>query len=788
MYYVSPRRLNYIRVEAGPADRVFYKNRYWLTREHGMDGHHLQAENDPEVWDSVTHAELYHAIKDGDAKVTPGYHSKEQSRLRKIVGDRTLEQFNPQGVEIARHKVAMFKKLEDYVVCNRGKMPTYEKLDEVLLSEWCDQANIARAKAKRDNDYSKDANPKVKTDASKEKAAKARKAPAEYSNKGTATTYFVKPTAKTFLASYHEYLACDGDLRSMIPRHHGPGQSRLNEVDPESYGMWLRYAYEFASSRKPKMKKLRLDCCAEIEKINDERSAHGRSDLLSKPGRKRFENLIRKLDAYEVMAAREGIAKARAFFRAQMSGFDIVRPGERIEFDSYLLELQTWLTASPIWQLLTPESQAKLVRKRIWVIMGRDAATGYIPAIKGSLVENSESVISTLDMALSDKSHISRLVGAETDWYGGVVFQDAYADNGKPYIAERTHDAFRSAGVNLTHPPAGQPWHRGFIESIFAIISEHLLSYFDGRTFSDVGAKGDYPAEEMATLTSDEAIALIIRAVLDYYHHRINPRTGETPHNAWVRYLEETGVTYDVDPHKRRNVFGVKMKAKIQADGMYVWGVRYQSALLQTWRQKLGQIDFPVRFHKEDLRWISVKTPDGWINVENRICLKEPVSVYEWIAAKQNAEADARFAQEPFLQRMNRALNDLRASGDAAALRAAITPHMLRERDILNRHNELFDGLKLSAEEDQVFEVESVTVADDPLHHGGIAARQLRGPLSTEDDATEEEDPLDDEEDDFVTSRTEGNHFRDGYPNVDDGDGDDDNHFGEEDEDDSIEE
>lgn len=793
--YVTPRRLNYIRVEAGPGSRAFYLNHYWFTREHDKNFHYLQSENDPEVWHTVTHAELYQAIKDGEAKIIPGYHSKPQSRLRKIIGDVLLGEFKPKGVEVARHKVAMFEHLEDHLRANGNKMPTYEELEEVLIPEWCLKANFGRAIAKKDNEYSKDANKKGKENGavskganvkpkkgdavSKDAATKEKKESSSYSNKGTPIMVFPKSTAKTFLASYREFLACDRDLRSMIPRHKGPGKRKLTPIDPESLAIWQRFAYGFASSRKPKMKKLLDDCCAEIAAINVQRKEQGRTDLLVEPKRKRFENIIKKIDAYEVMAAREGTAKARAHFRAQMTGFDIVRPGERVEFDSYMLELQTWLATSEIWQLLTKESQEEIARKRIWLIMARDAATGYLPAIKGAVTENSEGVIAALDMALSDKSHIARLVGAETDWYGGIVFQSAYTDNGKPYISERTHDAFRSAGVNLTHPPAGQPWHRGFIESILALISEHLLSYFDGRTFSDVGAKGDYPAEKMATLTSDEAIALIIRAVLDYYHHRINPRTGETPHNAWVKYLEETGVSYDVDPHKRRNVFGVKMKRKIQADGMYVWGIRYQSVALQHWRQKLGQVSFSIRFHKEDLRWISVKTPDGWINVENRIRLKEPVSAYEWIAARINADADAKHAQEPYLERMNRALNDLRASGDAAALRAAITPHLLSEREMLNLHNELFDGLEMSAADDQVFEVQPAVVVDDPLHHGGIAAKHLRGPLSTDNDAVNEEDPLDDDDDDQAGLEDEDDDDDDQYGSGGDGSNDDDDHSGD---------
>ncbi|SCX31409.1 Integrase core domain protein [Agrobacterium sp. DSM 25558] len=709
-----PVKLNYIKIDVSKSSRVTFEGVNWTPKYQDKGGYHLCAELDPNINTYLTYQELYNEVTAGTAEVHYDYHTAPMAYARSKFGEKGLLEFKSEHVELALVKEQIINFVEKKVLDNGGKSLSRKDLADALSAAIEKINNASKTEATSSN----------------------------YSNKAVTAKSYRAPSIKTFLKYWAEYVFCERDVRALVPRHRGPGPRKLTAVCPESLGIWTRFAQEFASSRKPTMQKLRHDCIIHINELNKTRKA---SEHLKIPGRKRFENIIRALDKFDVMAARDGMAKARAMYRPQMTGFDAVRPGERVEFDTYLLHAQTWLEVEDVWKLLTEETRKRLIKDRIYICMVRDAATGYMPAITASLKDNSETVIKTLDMALSDKTDIARLVGAETDWYGGVAFQNAYTDNGTPYISAATHKAFRAAGVQLTHPPAGQPWHRGFIETIFATISGHLLQYFDGGTSSGVDAKGDYDAKANATLTADEVIALIIRVILDVYHHKINVRTGETPHNAWVKYLQETGVRYDVDPHKRRHVFGMPLQRKIQPDGMYVWGIRFQSAQLQTWRQKDGSdATFQVRAHKSDLRWISVLTSDGWITVPNRIDLKEKVSIYEWAAARQIVENGASDAQMPYLERMERALNNLRSTGEAAALRANISPHAPSDEEFAKRQSKLFEGLKLSAP-DKGWNIKPVTVAEDPLLTGGIAAKVL---IASEDDNN---DPV---EESAVTTET----------------------------------
>src|SRR3546814_19169462 len=84
---------------------------------------------------------------------------------------------------------------------------------------------------------------------------------------------------------------------------------------------------------------------------------------------------------------------------------------------------------------------------------------------------------------------------------------------------------------------------RGRIEGVFGTIHAQLLSWFDGRTFENVVARGDYPAEARASLLVEELNRVLIRYVVDYYHnHPHEGLGGETPRNCWNRLVGRYGV------------------------------------------------------------------------------------------------------------------------------------------------------------------------------------------------------------------------------------------------------
>lgn len=188
----------------------------------------------------------------------------------------------------------------------------------------------------------------------------------------------------------------------------------------------------------------------------------------------------------------------------------------------------------------------------------------------------------------------------------------------------------------------------------------------------------------------------LVRLVVDYHHLRISGPRRVAAHNAVAKYLQETkdGARKLVDLHQRRHVFGVPMKRAIHADGILVWGIRYNSDQLQILLQAIGDKKISIKSHLEDLRWISAQLPDRrWITVRNQQNFEEPVHLLEWIKAREDVISGAEADQAPHLDTMFRALAHRREVGDSAILAANLTMHRPTREQIRQLHKVMFEGV-----------------------------------------------------------------------------------------------
>jgi putative transposase len=179
-------------------------------------------------------------------------------------------------------------------------------------------------------------------------------------------------------------------------------------------------------------------------------------------------------------------------------------------------ETGAWLLLPDKFKTIMEKASADKPQ-RLWVVAAVDAATGMPLAFVGTRKPCASAVVKALEMVMSDKTHISQLVGAKTPWTAKVRPENVFTDNGTPYIADVTRDAFLMSSVSLTRPPAGQAWKRPFIEALFKTFAKDLMSYFDGRTFSNVVERRDYDSVGDATLIIDEFMVVVLRWLCDVF-------------------------------------------------------------------------------------------------------------------------------------------------------------------------------------------------------------------------------------------------------------------------------
>ncbi|MBL3609013.1 DDE-type integrase/transposase/recombinase [Rhodovulum sulfidophilum] len=240
------------------------------------------------------------------------------------------------------------------------------------------------------------------------------------------------------------------------------------------------------------------------------------------PEREVSESTVRRriadLDQFEVCAAREGVAKAKNKLGPYGQGVEIEAPLQRIEMDEWQIDLIAMLEEAGI-DVRDPKFD-DLRTGRFWVCVAIDAATRVILAIKMARTPSHETALATLWLAMRNKSEISRQLGCKKEWsQHGHIFNVA-VDNGASFVNPEFKAALADLWIGYEVLPAGVPKLRGRIERVFRTLGTMFMPLLTGRTFSNPQERGDYPSDKCVVHTADSIVEVMVRFVVDAYHHR----------------------------------------------------------------------------------------------------------------------------------------------------------------------------------------------------------------------------------------------------------------------------
>ncbi|MGR3499589.1 MAG: hypothetical protein ACU0E9_11920 [Limimaricola soesokkakensis] len=143
-----------------------------------------------------------------------------------------------------------------------------------------------------------------------------------------------------------------------------------------------------------------------FEKENDVRRVEGRPELV-RPSKETVRQAIHALDPYQCDVARLGVEAARRKHAPVGVGLNLTRPLERIEMDTWQVDLITVMTDSGLLQFLSEEEKERLglegERKRWYLTVAMCATTRCILAMRLSRSPSSQATIQTIDMMTRDK-------------------------------------------------------------------------------------------------------------------------------------------------------------------------------------------------------------------------------------------------------------------------------------------------------------------------------------------------------------------------------------------------
>jgi putative transposase len=506
---------------------------------------------------------------------------------------------------------------------------------------------------------------------------------------GTDTLVPNRPSPTTMRKWLRRYEACGYTTASLCDSY-GRSGNRTPRFGGEERALLDEFADKYASRLKPTKAQLYFNLKAKIEQVNSERASTGLRQLAC-PSRGALERAIAELDPFHVFAGREGEEAARKKFFIVRSGPDVTRPLERVELDEWNISLQTMLEKADVWSRLSADQKAAVQRKRLWLSTALDTLTRCILAARIIETPSGSAAVATLEMAVNDKSAYAEAAGCETAWDMIGTPEGIVTDSGSSYISYEFRAAATDLESEVMFPPAGLPQMRGRQERFFRTLHKQLIARFDGRTFENVVAKGDYDSEAHAIVDVEELSRIIVRYIVDVYHNTPHSGLGgETPRNAWLRLTKQHPIIPPPDPDLNRHIFGTTVERRITNEGIRFLGLQYQSLELQRLRREVGQKPILVRIDPLDISHISVREAKGWRTVACEQSGFDGVSISQWLAAERTLRRSNANMAALSQAVVHRAVLDIQEFAEKATERACIGSPILAAADFERFEQERF--------------------------------------------------------------------------------------------------
>ncbi|WP_294642436.1 Mu transposase C-terminal domain-containing protein [uncultured Aureimonas sp.] len=519
----------------------------------------------------------------------------------------------------------------------------------------------------------------------------------------------------------------------------------------------------------------------DVEDVNARRDSQGRSALavedletfavvnarrgteglppLPIPSRSTFERAVRRLDPFEVCAARYGIQQARRRFKIAGRREAAMAAGERVAIDSWRFQLMMTKLPQQAWAGLPKELIGRLAALRLNACVAVCEATKVPLGVRLSVNADSDTVLRTLEMVCRDKSDIAAAAGCRSTWHHACTPESVPFDSGPENIEANVRWAIRDIGAVNVIGPARHPDARPWVERFFATLDVQFAQFFQGRTFSGVGEKGDYDPGAAANVVVEVLGKSLVRYLVDVYLNSPHAGLGgQTPNDAWEEKTARYGLIPPPAAKVLRAVFGFADTRRIQNRGIRFLGLRYRSKELGRLRMDVGQEDVRIRVDLSDLGAISVcrnKPGSRWFTVPCETDMTG-VCVEEWLGAAadlRRRHASTAKLREPIVLA---ALRDLRIAGKASARAAGIGPSTTSRDEILQIEKEQFKHFDIVVSDRRGRTFEGLDDEDDAAE-----AAAAKDDPSASDDAGEHGDVEEDGVTHAPVRRRRGRHGAD---------------------------
>ncbi|UMY17116.1 Mu transposase C-terminal domain-containing protein [Methylobacterium organophilum] len=649
-----------------PFDRVVIRHVAYRCRETTDDGHVLVRVDDPEFAEELSHEDFERERKRPDYRLERGYFSPGKAKARLHAGVAGILHLpdEEQATVLWRYDFCCtFLRLEEAGLYTRSDASMREAAERIEADE------EARLKRRREGER-------------KDRAGTAR------------PRSLALPGPKRFRELLKALEETAMDPLSLRDGYRRCG-NRTPRFAPEVHHLMLVHVGRYAS--KPR-KSMAIHFANLIDDLIDLDNARYEKGLppLDEPGFTAFRNEINACDRFEVYAGRHGLSAAQKRWAVVADGPDVVRPLQRVTMDEWQVSLMTLAIEAGLWEAMSPKLRAQVGRERRHLCAALCETTRCFVGLRIAPTASSENAIATYRMVVSDKGAYADQVGTLSSWDMVGTPVQVVTDGGPSFISTAFRSAVITTGSTPTVALGDLPGMRGRVERAFRTIRTQLCARFDGHTFENVVALGDYDPTSGATITADEFCQVLVRYVVDIYHNTPHAGLGgETPANAWRRVTAMYRPWAPPDSHVRRAAFGMRLTRTLGPHGVRVLGLRFNSEALHAHVRKVGFVPADVRLDPYDVGYVSVWVDEEWMAVP---CVRDGfdgVGVQAWIDTL--ADLRRRYADQAKLTMpiVMAALHDIRKISENAARRAGIGSGMVTPEQLASAEAKFGIGFEL---------------------------------------------------------------------------------------------
>lgn len=148
-----------------------------------------------------------------------------------------------------------------------------------------------------------------------------------------------------------------------------------------------------------------------------------------------------------------------------------------------------------------------------------DVYTGCILGMQIGMTATPDLAKRTFLMAMSDKTKLAEACGAEGKWNQFLRPEKVLHDSGNAYLAGATEMLCAQLRIDKVSAPKAKAFIRAAVERVFKTVNRGLLAKIPGKTFSNIGERGEYDSEAEAVMTLDDLIQVLTVWIVDIYHN-----------------------------------------------------------------------------------------------------------------------------------------------------------------------------------------------------------------------------------------------------------------------------